>query len=39
VEEGDIIAEVLGSLVSNEGIFHFEIRKSKKALNPEEWIK
>ncbi|MCD6379614.1 peptidoglycan DD-metalloendopeptidase family protein [bacterium] len=39
VEEGDIIAEVLSSLVSNEGIFHFEIRKSKKALNPEEWIK
>ncbi len=39
VEKGDIIGEVLNSPLSNEGVFHFEIRKSKKALDPEEWIK
>jgi len=39
VEKGDIIAEVSNSTLSNGGVFHFEIRKSKTALDPEEWIK
>ncbi|MDZ7860456.1 MAG: peptidoglycan DD-metalloendopeptidase family protein [Candidatus Krumholzibacteriota bacterium] len=38
VEKGDIIAEVSSSTVSGGRVFHFEIRKSKKALNPGEWI-
>ncbi len=38
VEKGDIIAEISNSPLSSEGVFHFEIRKSKTALDPEEWI-
>jgi len=39
VEKGDIIAEASSSTVSSERVFHFEIRKSKRALNPRGWIK
>jgi septal ring factor EnvC (AmiA/AmiB activator) len=37
VERGDVIAEAGGGM-GTAGQFHFEIRKSKKALDPDEWL-
>lgn len=39
VESGDVIAEVPSGASSKTDSFHFEIRESKTALDPEEWIK
>jgi len=39
VGAGDVIAEVGGASADSAGAFHFEIRKSKKALDPEDWLK
>lgn len=38
VNAGDVIAETGGSAAETGNAFHFEIRKSKKALNPAEWL-
>ena len=38
VAAGDVIAEV-GASSSGATPFHFEIRKSKKPLDPAEWFK
>ena len=39
VSAGDVIAEAGGASADASGPFHFEIRKSKKALDPAEWLK
>jgi septal ring factor EnvC (AmiA/AmiB activator) len=39
VSAGDVIAEVAGSAAGASSPFHFEIRKSKKPLDPAEWLK
>ncbi len=38
VNPGDVIAEAGGSAAGTGNAFHFEIRKSKKALDPAEWL-
>jgi len=38
VERGDLIAEVGSGDSISRNPFHFEIRRSKKALNPDEWF-
>ena len=38
VERGDLIAEVGSEESLSRNPFHFEIRRSKKALNPDEWF-
>lgn len=39
VERGSLIAEAGSDEAGREGVLHFEIRQSKKALDPGEWIK
>ncbi len=39
VEEGDVIAEIEKKGSSKSDDFHFEIRRSKEALDPGEWFK
>lgn len=39
VTGGDVIAEAGGASADSASPFHFEIRKSKKALDPEDWLK
>jgi septal ring factor EnvC (AmiA/AmiB activator) len=39
VNGGDVIAEIGGAAGDSAAPFHFEIRQSKKALNPAEWLK
>jgi len=39
VASGDVIGEAGGGAGDASSPFHFEIRKSKKALNPAEWFK
>jgi septal ring factor EnvC (AmiA/AmiB activator) len=39
VNAGDVIAEVGGASGDAAGPFHFEIRKSKKALDPADWLR
>jgi len=39
VSSGDVIGEAGGGVGNSTSPFHFEIRKSKKALNPAEWLK
>jgi septal ring factor EnvC (AmiA/AmiB activator) len=38
VDAGDVIAEAGGASGETGNAFHFEIRKSKKALDPAEWL-
>ena len=38
VEKGGLIAETLDQGTGMKGALHFEVRKSKKALDPEEWL-
>ncbi len=38
VERGGLIAETEGAGPGSRGGFHFEIRESKKALDPESWL-
>ena len=38
VNAGDVIAEAGGAAADAGNAFHFEIRKSKKALDPAEWL-
>jgi septal ring factor EnvC (AmiA/AmiB activator) len=38
VNAGDVIAEAGGAAAEAGNAFHFEIRKSKKALDPAEWL-
>jgi septal ring factor EnvC (AmiA/AmiB activator) len=38
VNAGDVIAEAGGEAADAGNAFHFEIRKSKKALDPAEWL-
>ncbi len=38
VNAGDVIAEAGGAAAGTGNAFHFEIRKSKKALDPAEWL-
>jgi len=38
VEKGDLIAEIGSGESIARNPFHFEIRRSKKALNPDEWF-
>lgn len=38
VNPGDVIAEAGGPAAETGNAFHFEIRKSKKALDPAEWL-
>jgi septal ring factor EnvC (AmiA/AmiB activator) len=38
IEKGHVIAETGESSPADRDLFHFEIRKSKKALDPAEWL-
>jgi len=39
VEKGDVIAEAGSASSITQNPFHFEIRKSKKALDPDKWLR